>query len=324
MATDFCAALLGLRAKLTYAGGVCGRWGIDHNSDSAIWVHLVTKGRAWIHSHAWTSPLALDEGDIVVFLPFARTHYFSHSADELVFDSPDARKVPLEEGSTAFVCAVIDLGAPQASFWRALPAEIVVRGKDTDGALADLTRLLVAEARHYRFGSFSVIERLCDSVFVLLVRHCIDRALVGRGVFLAMRDSRLEKAVGLIHREPGFPWTVKTLGGRVGLAKSALTEKFVEALGCAPKEYLIHWRMQLAANWLRESTIAVELIAEQCGYYSVSAFSRTFKQYHGVAPGAYRRAPTRARNAQPKKNGAPGRRLLGEASGPTGELSAPP
>jgi AraC family transcriptional activator of mtrCDE len=27
---------LNLRAKLVYAGGVCGRWAIDHNSDTDI------------------------------------------------------------------------------------------------------------------------------------------------------------------------------------------------------------------------------------------------------------------------------------------------
>lgn len=31
MAGGFFNSLLGIRAKLTYAGGVCGRWGIDHN-----------------------------------------------------------------------------------------------------------------------------------------------------------------------------------------------------------------------------------------------------------------------------------------------------
>jgi AraC-like DNA-binding protein len=288
VAGDFFNSLLGLRAKLTYAGGVCGRWAIDHNSDTAIWVHLVTKGSVWVHSATRPSPLQLDEGDLIVFLPHAELHYFSHSPHELVFGAEGASKTSWEEGSAGFVCAVVDLGLPKAGFWRALPAEIVVQRTEAQDILADLTRLIVAEAREYRFGSFAIVERLCDSIFVLTVRHCVERGLVHQGVFSAMQDSRLQTVLSLIHREPWHAWTVAELGARAGLSKTTLTDKFTHMMGCAPKEYLIQWRMQTAANWLKESTLAVEIIAEKCGYYSVSAFSRTFKQSFGVAPGIYR------------------------------------
>lgn len=293
VASDFFNSLLGLRAKLTYAGGVCGRWGIDHNSDTAIWFHLITKGSVWVHSPARAPVLQLDEGDLIVFLPHAELHYFSYSPDELVFGAEGARKTNWEEGSAAFVCAVVDLGLPNAGFWRALPAEIFIRKTEAKEMLAELTRLIVTEARQYRFGSFSIVERLCDSIFVLTVRHCIERGMVHQGIFGAMQDTRLQTVLSLIHREPWHPWTVAELGARAGLSKTVLTDKFTRMMGCPPKEYLIQWRMQTAANWLKESTLAIEIIADKCGYYSVSAFSRTFKRYFGVAPGVYRqRAPS--------------------------------
>lgn len=293
MAGDFFNCLLGLRAKLTYAGGVCGRWGIDHNSDTAIWFHLITKGSVWVHSPAWPSPLQLDDGDLIVFLPHAPLHYFSYSPHELVFGAEGAKKTSWEEGSAAFVCAVVDLGLPKAGFWRALPAEIVVRRTEAQDILAELTLLIVAEARQYKFGSFSIVERLCDSIFVLTVRHCIERGMVHDGAFTAMQDRRLQTVLSLMHREPWHPWTVAELGARAGLSKTVLTDKFTQVMGCPPKVYLTQWRMQAAANLLKESTLAVEIVADKCGYYSVSAFSRGFKRCFGVAPGVYRqRAPS--------------------------------
>ncbi len=289
MAGDFFNSLLGVHARLTYAGGVCGRWGIDHNSKTAIWIHLVTKGSVWVHSAAWPSPMQLDEGDLVAFLPHAALHYFSYSPHELVFGAEDAKKTSWEEGGAAFVCAIIDLGLPKAGFWRALPAEIVVRKSEAEGNLAELTRLIISEVRQYRFGSFLIVERLCDNIFVLMVRHCIEHGLVQQGVFSAMNDSRLQTALSLIHQEPWHPWTVVELGARAGLSKTVLTVKFAQLMGRPPKEYLIYWRMRIAANWLKESKLAVEIIAEKCGYNSVSAFSRTFKRCFGVAPGVYRR-----------------------------------
>ncbi len=41
---------LNLRAKLVYSGGVCGRWLMDHNSETSVWFHLVSKGQGWVHS----------------------------------------------------------------------------------------------------------------------------------------------------------------------------------------------------------------------------------------------------------------------------------
>ena len=288
MAGDFFNSLLGLRARLTYAGGVCGRWAIDHNSDRAIWFHLVTQGSVWVHSPQRTSPLQLDEGDLVAFLPHAPLHYFSYSPHELVFGAEGAAKTSWDQGSAAFVCAVVDLGLAQAGFWRALPAEIVIRSADAQGMLAQLLRLIVAEAHQYRFGSFSIVERLCDSIFVLTLRHCVERGMVHDEAFRAMQDRRLLTVLSLIHREPWHPWTVAELGARSGLSRTALTDKFTQVMGCPPKKYLVQWRMQTAAHLLKESTLAVEIIAEKCGYCSVSAFSRTFKRCLGVAPGVYR------------------------------------
>ena len=204
---------------------------------------------------ARTSPLQLDEGDLVAFLPHAPLHYFSYSPHELVFGAEGASKTSWEQGSAAFVCAVVDLGLPQAGFWRALPAEIVIRGQKRKSMLAELLRLIVAEAHQYRFGSFSIVERLCDSIFVLTLRHCIERGMVHDEAFRAMQDRRLLTVLSLIHREPWHPWTVAELGARSGLSKTVLTDKFTQVMGCPPKKYLVQWRMQTAANLLKESTL---------------------------------------------------------------------
>lgn len=289
MPHDLFLGLLNLRSKLVYAGGVCGRWAIDHNSDTALWLHLVTRGRGWVHYPARAQPVAFGEGDVVVFLPHAPPHYLSHSPTELVFGDPSARKTSFDEGSTGFVCAVVEVGLPGAGLWHALPAELWVRHGEADGILADLLRYMIAEAHEQRFGSFCVIERLCDNLVVLVLRHCIEHGLVHEGVYAAMQDRRIEKALSLIHREPWVPWTVATLGAQAGLSKTALTARFTKIMGCPPGEYLDRWRMRTAADWLKESRLPVEQLAERCGYASVSAFTRAFKRCYGMSPGDYRR-----------------------------------
>jgi AraC-like DNA-binding protein len=53
-------------------------------------------------------------------------------------------------------------------------------------------------------------------------------------------------------------------------------------------QYLTHWRMQLAAGLLQDTSAKLVDVALQVGYESEAAFSRAFKRIVGVAPGAWR------------------------------------
>jgi AraC-like DNA-binding protein len=289
---------LNLRARLVYTGGVCGPWGIDHNSERDIWFHLVSRGSGWLHGTAWAQPLRVDEGDLVLFLPHAAKHYLSYSADELCFDAPGAAKVPLAQGSTGFVCGLIELVLPQALLWRSLPAELVIRRREAGDALSRLLALILDEARLERFGSLPLVERLCDALLLLVLRHGVEQGLIARGPFDALRDPRLQRVLSAMHAEPGRRWTVQALAAQAQWSRSVLAERFAAQVGCPPMEYLAQLRLQQAAACLRDTALPLEQVAERCGYESTSAFSRAYKRALGLAPGQWRRRHTGARRAQ--------------------------
>ncbi|MGZ8924012.1 MAG: AraC family transcriptional regulator, partial [Methylosarcina sp.] len=180
---------------------------------------------------------------------------------------------PWQEGEAGFVCGEIELATPQSLWWQALPAEIVIRQNQAGPILSRLIELVINEALAQRFGSDSVIERLCDSLFVLVIRYCIEENLVHEGIFAAMHDKRLAIALGLIHEQPWHAWTLAELCTRAGVSKSVLSEKFSALIGHSPIGYLTAWRLQIAAHWLMEPNMSVERVAERCGYESVPAFS---------------------------------------------------
>jgi Helix-turn-helix domain/Cupin len=62
-----------------------------------------------------------------------------------------------------------------------------------------------------------------------------------------------------------------------------------------PMQYLTHWRMQLAANYLQTSTDSIVDIASRVGYQSEAAFSRTFKKIVGSPPSHWRTKNDHAR-----------------------------
>ncbi len=280
---------LNLHARLVYSGGVCGRWMMDHNSETAVWFHLVSKGQGFVHRPGKAAPLALTEGDLILFLPKAERHFLSYSADDLPELAAETQNTTWQEGDTGFVCGEIELGTPTSPLWRALPAEIVIRQNQAGDILARLIELVIEEASAQSFGSDSVVERLCDSLFVLVIRYCIEQEIVREGIFAAMRDKRLATVLSLIHQQPWQSWTLGKLCVRAGVSKSVLSEKFNALVGYSPIEYLTAWRLQISAHWLLEPTMTVERVAERCGYESVSAFSKAFKRHFGQTPGAFRR-----------------------------------
>lgn len=214
--------MLNLHAKLVYSGGVCGRWLMDHNSDTSVWFYLVSKGSGWVHSPGWQTPLLLDSGDLILFLPHAAKHFLSYSGEHLPCDASNTRMTSLADGEVGFVCGEIELVTPRSLLWKALPAEIIIKKNQGEGIMAKLIELVISEASSQRFGSDSVVERLCDSLFVLVIRYCIEENLVREGVFAAMQDKRLATALSLIHQQPWHPWTVAELCTRAGLSKTVL------------------------------------------------------------------------------------------------------
>jgi AraC-like DNA-binding protein len=54
--------------------------------------------------------------------------------------------------------------------------------------------------------------------------------------------------------------------------------------------YVARWRMNVALTWLKEDDAPVAEMAGRLGYQSEAAFSRAFKRFIGVSPGAVRRS----------------------------------
>ena len=73
-----------------------------------------------------------------------------------------------------------------------------------------------------------------------------------------------------------------------------LTEHFRREFGMTIMEYITKKRMDLAEQLLLGTTEPLGEIAALVGFSDVEYFSRTFKKFHGVAPGAWRKTAERA------------------------------
>ena len=113
----------------------------------------------------------------------------------------------------------------------------------------------------------------------------IDAGPAGVGV-----DTPKELPLARLHRDITRSWTVDELGREAGLSRSALAERFTRLIGAAPMHYLANWRMQVAAQELRNTGASLANVASKVGYESEAAFSRAFKKAFGTAPATWRRS----------------------------------
>jgi AraC-like DNA-binding protein len=128
-----------------------------------------------------------------------------------------------------------------------------------------------------------------ELLFVEVVRrYAAQLSPQAKGWFAACNDPVVGRALRAMHRNAARRWTVSDLAREAGASRSVLSDRFTAMIGQPPIEYLANWRMQLAAERLRNTQDGLSAIAADVGYESEAAFNRAFKRVAGMSPGRWR------------------------------------
>jgi AraC-like DNA-binding protein len=82
--------------------------------------------------------------------------------------------------------------------------------------------------------------------------------------------------------------TVTDLAARAGLSPSRFSRVFRDRFGSPPHHYLLHLRVQRAADLLQHTSLTMREVASRCGFADVHHFAKAFKRVTDETPGAYR------------------------------------
>ena len=106
---------------------------------------------------------------------------------------------------------------------------------------------------------------------------------------MSCNDSRVRKAVALMHQESSETVSVEAVAQRVGTTKRELTRLFNRHLKTPPAKYWRRLRLN-AARWMIVNTDrSVAQIASECGFTDSSHLIRWFKKAFGTTPAGMRR-----------------------------------
>ncbi|RBM19048.1 AraC family transcriptional regulator [Streptomyces sp. PT12] len=281
-------------------------WGIRVCDEAPLTVACVTRGHAWIVPEG-ECPVRLAKGDIAV----VRGPEPYTVADDP--DTPLSTRV-LPGGCSVGpdgtdLCEALDLGVrtwgtdPEggtelligtyqlplevsARLLRALPRVLVPRRGAWDGPLLGL---LSSEIVKDEPGQEVLLDRLLDLLLIAALRAWFARPdAEAPAWYRAHGDPAVGHALRQIHDHPAHPWTVAGLAARSGVSRAALARRFTELVGEPPMAYLTGWRLQLAAELLRDPEVTLEAVARRVGYGSAFALSTAFKRERGISPSEHR------------------------------------
>ncbi|MBX2883814.1 MAG: AraC family transcriptional regulator [Granulosicoccus sp.] len=275
-------------------------------SECVVSYHIVTKGPCWASAHG-EEPIRLETGDTLL-LPRGTAYKIADTPQLPTVEDETASLAFFEamSGSTAppvvtnggpgpeknsLICGFLgcDIG-PFNPLLASLPGMLRVPAPEGDDPLSGLVDFALSESRESRGGERCLLLRLSEVMFVEVVRRYLRSAGDDKtGWLVGLRDPLVGRALALLHADLTTPWTVQDLADQLGASRSTLADHFSRVMGMPPMQYLAQWRIQVAANRLRESQDKIYAIASAVGYRSEEAFSRAFKRVTGVAPATWRK-----------------------------------
>jgi AraC-like DNA-binding protein len=292
-------ALLQVRGGKSLRIAAGGAWALRLPAYGYLKFIAQVSGRQWILVDGEREPICLDEGDCLV-MHGGRSFIVASDLSVPPVDGvdhfarwTDGATGSVQWGGTADVVAVagrFDFDpAQRALLSELLPPELHIRAASS---AAPALRLLLDMFRHEDAGAPGQQLVVANVARIALVQalRVHGNARAGESGWLAgLGDERIGTVLRCLHADPRRHWSLLELAKAAGMSRSALAARFNRFVGMGPLRYLQRWRMQLAQQALRNEDTPVATLAYRLGYASESAFSATFRQYTGMAPGQFQR-----------------------------------
>jgi AraC-like DNA-binding protein/quercetin dioxygenase-like cupin family protein len=151
-------------------------------------------------------------------------------------------------------------------------------------------------------GFVSVLEGLARKLVLDTARAAAGEAQPGEAASPRVKDpahALAAQAARYIRDNHGRSLSVEQVAAQVNLSSRHLARIFRRVLKQSPNEYLLHVRMEQAAQLLLDPLLPVKEIAQRVGCPDVRYFTTLFRRQFGVPPAQFR-AKGGTRFADPK------------------------
>jgi AraC-like DNA-binding protein len=156
-------------------------------------------------------------------------------------------------------------------------------------SIPKLENLMAPIVQEYVKAESGYAFMMRGQLYLLLME--IIRGLMSNRIMGSEHSKKIAVVLEAMQNEPNRSWTTKQLARIGGYHPTYFAALFKEAVGHAPKHFLILERIRLAKTLLLD-LVTIEAVADRLGYSSVHYFSRHFKEVTGFTPSEYKKRST--------------------------------
>ncbi len=278
---------------------VTAPWGFRATCAPDIKFALVLGGSGVMKIQSSKNLIPLSGGDVFIMLDDSEFS-ISDKANSKTIDCTDFKKYKVGNtiqfgggGSlTTFVIGRFEISQLDAKpILNVLPKFLHLRlNKNRSHSFQSVLELLALETEQPGLASASMINRLCEMLFIHAIRvYTNESSQENNGWLAGLTDKRHGVTIRLMHNHLERDWTVESMAACAGMSRSAFASKFKAIVGQSPLEYLTQWRVHKASTLIRQSDSNLSEISHAVGYESESAFTKVFKREMGVTPSVFRK-----------------------------------
>jgi AraC-like DNA-binding protein len=292
-------SLLNPRSSLSSSLEAGGDWAMDFPRYQGVKFNAVMRGACWLTLQEHGQPIWLEVGDCFLLTdgrPFRLgTRLDLEPVDaRVVFAAAQGGVARHGQGAGVFLIGgrfTFDEDAAGLLLDNLPPVFHISAARDEASVLRWVLEHLAEELGDTHPGASLMAAHLTHILLVQALRAFLaSEERPASGWLAALSDPKIGAAIRLMHASPARRWTLAELAQAAGMSRTAFALQFKAKVNVAPLNYLLRWRMRLAAQALRTSNRTVSSIALSLGYDSESAFSSAFKRVTMHAPLHYRQA----------------------------------
>lgn len=129
---------------------------------------------------------------------------------------------------------------------------------------------------------------MLSQLILLLRRHLISLGASVTGKTLR-DDARIKQMLQFIHEQFASAITMGQIAACASVSESECLRCFHSTIGTSPMAYVKKYRLQKAADLLRNTDEKIQDIGALCGFQEMSYFAKTFRNVYGCTPSEWRR-----------------------------------
>lgn len=154
------------------------------------------------------------------------------------------------------------------------------------GSAAGLDLCLHVVRRDYGMDAANLVAR---RLVIPPHRDGTQTQQVTRPVAVPRESQRFGELFDFLHQQLTINHSVSSLARRVGMSERTFLRRFASATGTTPARWLLSERLLRAKEYLENSRLSVDSIAEQTGFGHSATLRHHFRQHYNESPSQYRK-----------------------------------